>query len=189
MKTANSEKCVFRVLRLLCCLGLQTRFPPKTCSRCLQCSEIRFLPRNQPAELVTCRGAAQSQRVSNAAARISHRRCHRSLTRQPVEAPGRLPVQNGAFRPKNGLTAMSPLRHRSCEKRSRKSNLAPHQSRIGAWCGPGAGLAILVWAQDCPNQSCCGRRIASLNPVATAGLPGALPAALAWSRSCQSAAL
>ena len=33
------------------------RFPPKTCSRCLQCSEIRFLPRKtcefQPAELVT----------------------------------------------------------------------------------------------------------------------------------------
>ena len=69
-----------------------------------------------------------------------------------------------------------------------------------AWCGPGAGLAILLWAQDCFTQSCCGRRIASLNPVVGAGLlhsilspqqdcPDAAPAALAWSRSCPSTAL
>ena len=63
----------------------------------------------------------------------------------------------------------------------------------GAWCGPGAGLVPF-------SQSCCERRIAPLNPVVGAGLlrsilsprqdcPGALPAALAWSRSCPSTAL
>ena len=34
---------------------------------------------------------------------------------------------------------------------------------VRAWCGPGAGLVR-------PWQSCCGRRIASLNPVVGAGL-------------------
>ena len=47
-----------------------------------------------------------------------------------------------------------------------------------AWCGPGAGLARAWCGPGNPGlgaelqlQSCCGRRIASLNPVATAGLP------------------
>ena len=91
----------------------------------------------------------------------------------------------------------------------------PGAGLVRAWCGPGAGLvrawcgpwcglvrplAILLRAQDCFTQSCCGRRIASLNPVVGAGLlysillpqqdcPDAAPAALAWSRSCPSTAL
>ena len=52
LKTANSEKCVFRVLRLLCCPGLQIRSFSSE-----KCSKIRILPRKtcefQPAELVT----------------------------------------------------------------------------------------------------------------------------------------
>ena len=48
----------FRVLRQKCARGSKfARFPAKTWSRCLQCSEIRVLPRKtcefQPAELVT----------------------------------------------------------------------------------------------------------------------------------------
>ena len=84
------------------------RFPPKTGSRCLPCSEIRFLPRKarefQPAELVTadvtvyntsaCRGTPPilpglTRPRDTAARRSSNRRCHRSLTRQPAEVPDR----------------------------------------------------------------------------------------------------
>ena len=67
--------------------------------------------------------------------------------------------------------------------------LGPGAGRVRAGCGPGAGLAILRWAQGC-----------SLNPALATGLPhpllrsqqdcpGPLPAALAWSRSCQSTVL
>ena len=55
LKTANSEKCVFRVLRLLCCLGLQIR--AFSAENRLQVFAIRFLARKtcefQPAKLVT----------------------------------------------------------------------------------------------------------------------------------------
>ena len=58
LKTENSEKCVFCVRRQKCSLGLQIRsFSAENLLQCLQCSEIRFLPRKtcefQPAELVT----------------------------------------------------------------------------------------------------------------------------------------
>ena len=107
-----------------------------------------------------------------------------------------LPVQNGAFWPKNSLTAMSPLRHRSLWGRKVRDGkarpaprlrsergrlrsksrtflhevgnptslqaevgLGPGAGLVGAWCGPGAALAILCWAQDC-----------CLNPAAATGL-------------------
>ena len=59
LKTANSEKCGFFVscVKSAARGSKFARFPAKTCSRCLQCSEIRVLPRKtcefQPAELVT----------------------------------------------------------------------------------------------------------------------------------------
>ena len=70
---------------------------------------------------------------------------------------------------------------------------------VPAWCGPGAGL-VRAWRGPGAGQSWVGRRIAPVNPVVGAGLlhsilslqqdcPSALPAALAWSRSCLSTAL
>ena len=80
----------------------------------------------------------------------------------------------------------------------------------GPGCGPGAGL-VRAWLRAWRGPGAplvrrwCGpgadlRRIAPVNPVAGAGLlhsilspqqdcPGALPAALAWSRLCLSTAL
>ena len=58
LKTANSEKCVFRVLRLLCCLGLQIRsFSAENLLQVFAVLRNPFSsPKNlefQPAELVT----------------------------------------------------------------------------------------------------------------------------------------
>ena len=65
---------------------------------------------------------------------------------------------------------MSPLCHHSLWGRKARKRLGKAKSEIRprsipksdwglvrAWCGPGAGLAILGWAQDCPSQSCCGQ--------------------------------
>ena len=60
------------------------------------------------------------------------------------------------------VTASSPLSFgaekcaKGLEKRSRKSDLAPYQSRIGAWCGPGNPAL----GTGLPPQSCAGNRIA-----------------------------
>ena len=54
LKTANSEKCVFCVLRLLCCLGLQIR--SFSAENRLQVFAVLPSPKNlefQPAKLVT----------------------------------------------------------------------------------------------------------------------------------------
>ena len=62
LKTGNSEKCVFRVLRLFCCLGLQIR--SFSAENLLQVFAVLRNPFSSP----------------------KNRRCHRSLTRQPAEA-------------------------------------------------------------------------------------------------------
>ena len=123
-------------------------------------------------------------------------------TNAQAMSPWALSSQNGALslwgqkvRKRLGKARPAPRLRSRLRSKSRTflstevGNLAPHRSRIGAWCGRGAGLAILRWAQEC-----------CLNPALATGLPqpflrhtqdcpGALPAALAWSRSCQSTAL
>ena len=68
LKTANSEKCVFRVLRRMCCLGLQIR--SFSAENRLQVFAVLRNPFSAPKSL----------RIP--ARRACHRRSHRSLTRQ-----------------------------------------------------------------------------------------------------------
>ena len=80
LKTANSEKCVFRVLRQMCCPGLQIRsfsaenllqvfavfYPEKPANS----SPMSLSPPKSPVSNTSaCRGTPQSPPVSNAAAR------------------------------------------------------------------------------------------------------------------------
>ena len=101
LKTANSEKCVFRALRQMCCLASKfARFPPKTGSRCSPCSEIRFLPRKacefQPALSLSppmspvsntsaCRGTPPISPGSDTTARQGPLPRFSHMTRQPAE--------------------------------------------------------------------------------------------------------
>ena len=181
--------------------------PPK--SPVSNASACRGTPQSQPAsDAAARRGAPHITRQpaevlprDAAARRACHRRSQRSLTRQPAEVPGRnrtsetslrrptpkpchhgllLPVPNGAFRPKNGLTAMSPLRHRSLWGQKVRKRLGKAKSEIRprsipkldwglvrAWRRPGnpaLGTGMLP-------QSCAGNRIASAIPAPHTGLP------------------
>ena len=71
LKTANSEKCVFRVLRLLCCLGLQIR--SFSAENLLQVFAVLRNPFSALKNL-----------------RIPARRACRRLTRQPAKAQRRV---------------------------------------------------------------------------------------------------
>ena len=74
-----------------------------------------------------------------------------------------------------------PLIIKSQLHRSRKSDLAPHRSRIGAWCGPGAGL-VRAWCGPGAGlvRAWCGPG-AGANPGLGAGLPQSI---LLWAQDC-----
>ena len=90
-------------------------------------------PDRPPRTWLGARQPAEVLPRNTSACRISHRRCHRCLTRQPAEVPGwnrssqtslrrptpipshhrlLLPSQNGLFFAQKRLSTMSPLRHR-----------------------------------------------------------------------------
>ena len=45
----------------------------------------------------------------------------------------------------------------------------------------GLPLSILLWQQNCSTQSCCGNRIALVNPAVATGLPLSI---LLWQQDC-----
>ena len=83
LKTTNSKKCVFRVLRLLCCWASKfARFPPKNR---LQVFAVLRNPFSSPKNLRMPSLSPPKSPVSNTSACRGTRRVSECLTRQPAE--------------------------------------------------------------------------------------------------------
>ena len=100
--------------------------------------------------------------ASDFARKILRKRC----------APHRIASGVG-FHPENPIAGPAPKVRQRCCPRSIADRVFFHHSH--------ALPSILAWAQDCSTQSCCGNRIATLNPGVGTGL---LHPILLWQQDC-----
>ena len=124
-----------------------------------------------------------------------------------LRRPTPKPCHHGLLSQNGALSLSGQKCVKGLEKRGRLRGFGLFSTEVGnptslhtevGWgrCGPGAGL-VRAWQSWVGHriaasilrgmpQSCAGNRIASAIPSHTQDCPGALPAALAWSRSCLS---